>query len=76
VTDNDYRSSWIRREYTGSVSFTVQVANGRVSACSVTGGSAPQALKDATCRLIQRRARFNRDGSGAYSNTVRWVIPE
>ncbi len=84
ITDADYRTNWINREYAGTVSFSVSVgANGRVESCSVTGGSAPQELKDATCSLIQRRARFNAatDGegeatTGSYSNSVRWQIPE
>ena len=84
VTVDDYRTSWINRDYTGTVSFRVTVGtNGRVSDCAVTGGSAPDTLKNATCKLIQRRARFNPatngDGnevSGSYSSTVRWQIPE
>ena len=84
VTDSDYRSAWIRRDFAGTVSFSLSIdANGRVSNCSVTGGSAPQELKDASCSLIQRRARFNaatdgegRPTTGSYSNTVRWQIPE
>ena len=84
VTVDDYRTSWINRDYTGTVSFRVTVGtNGRVSDCSVTGGTAPGALKNATCRLIKRRARFNAatngDGNkvtGTYSSTVRWQIPE
>ncbi len=83
VTTSDYRSSWINREYTGTASFTVRVGtNGRAESCSITGGSAPQELKDATCNLIERRARFRpaTDGngdevSGTYSSTVRWEIP-
>lgn len=84
ITDADYRTNWINREYAGTVSFSVTVGtDGRVSGCSVTGGSAPQELKDATCSLIQRRARFNaatdgegRPTTGSYSNSVRWQIPE
>nr|WP_192895923.1 energy transducer TonB [Parerythrobacter lutipelagi] len=84
ITNSDYRSSWIRRDYAGTVSFNLSVgSDGRVSGCSVTGGSAPQDLKDASCSLIQRRARFNaatdgegRATTGSYSNTVRWQIPE
>lgn len=84
VTNSDYRSSWINREYSGTASFTVRVgSNGRVESCSVTGGTAPQELKDATCRLIERRARFRpaTDGNGdevagSYSSTVRWQIPD
>lgn len=83
VTTSDYRSSWINREYTGTASFTLRVnTDGRVESCSITGGSAPQELKDATCRLIERRARFepatNGNGDevpGTYSSTVRWQIP-
>ena len=36
--------------------------------------SAPGELKDATCRLIERRARFRGD-AGSFSGTVRWEIP-
>ncbi|WP_338446687.1 energy transducer TonB [Pelagerythrobacter marensis] len=83
LTDSDYRSSWINREYSGTASFTLRVGtNGRVESCSITGGSAPQELKDATCDLVQRRARFRpaTDGNGnevvgSYSSTVRWQIP-
>ena len=44
------------------------------SGCTITGGSAPQDLKDASCRLIERRARFNREGT--FSGTVQWVLPD
>ncbi|WP_209349203.1 energy transducer TonB [Pontixanthobacter sp. CEM42] len=84
VTNDDYRNSWINRDYAGTVSFRLTVGtNGRASACSVTGGSAPEALKNATCRLVQRRARFNpatngegNEVTGSYTGTVRWQIPE
>lgn len=76
ISDSDYRSSWVSREYSGTVSFTVSVgSNGRVSGCSVTGGSAPGELKDATCRLVERRARF-KGSAGSWSGTVRWQIPD
>ncbi|MDN3647039.1 energy transducer TonB [Pontixanthobacter aestiaquae] len=84
VTNDDYRNSWINRDYSGTVSFRLTVGtNGRASSCSVTGGTAPQALKDATCRLVERRARFNpatngdgKEVAGSYTSTVRWQIPE
>ncbi|MEW4449630.1 energy transducer TonB [Qipengyuania sp. JC766] len=84
VRDSDYRSSWINRDYEGTVSFRVNVgSNGRVTSCSVTGGSAPSTLKDATCSLVQSRARFNAatDSSGnrtdgTFSGTVQWQIPQ
>ncbi|MEC8180125.1 MAG: energy transducer TonB, partial [Pseudomonadota bacterium] len=45
ITDSDYRSSWISRDYSGTVSFTLSIgSNGRVSGCSITGGSAPGEL--------------------------------
>lgn len=84
VTDNDYRSSWIRREYQGVVGFSVTVGtDGRVQSCRVTRSSGHAELDSATCDLVQRRARFRpaTDGNGdettgTYSQSVRWQIPE
>ena len=76
LSDSDYRSSWISRDYSGTVSFRLSISDGgRVSGCTITGGSAPGELKDATCRLIERRARFSGD-AGSYNGTVRWEIPD
>jgi periplasmic protein TonB len=84
ITTADYRSSWIRREYTGTARFTLQVdISGRVSNCSITGSTGYRALDEATCVLLQRRARFTpargTEGQavpGIYSNSVNWTIPE
>lgn len=84
ITTNDYRSSWIRRELTGTARFTLQVdASGKVSGCTVTGSTGHEALDRATCSLIQGRAVFNpakgSDGkpvAGRYSSSVNWSIPE
>ena len=83
ITTNDYRSSWISRGYEGTVSVTLTIGtNGRVSGCTVTGGSAPSELKSASCPLIERRARFNpaeRDGqpvTGQYRQTYQWRLDE
>lgn len=84
ITPDDYRSQWVSAEYTGTVSFALEVgADGRVTGCSITGGSAPQPLKDASCSLLQRRARFNPAEAvggtkiaSTYRGTVRWQLPE
>lgn len=84
VTNNDYRTSWINRGYEGVASFTLNVdASGRVSNCTITNSTGYTALDDATCRLLERRGRFNpaKDGegktvAGTYRSSVRWTIPD
>lgn len=84
ITNDDYRTSWINRGYTGVASFALQIdARGRVSDCSITGSTGYSALDESTCRLLERRARFNpaKDSSGnvvagTYRSSVRWTIPE
>lgn len=84
VTTNDYRSSWINRELTGTAGFKVEVgANGRAVSCLITKSSGHDALDQATCDLISKRARFeparNNKGDkvgGTYSSSVRWQLPE
>jgi len=84
ITDSDYRSTWIRREMTGTASFALGInTKGRVTDCRITRSTGYTALDAATCKLISRRARFeparNSDGqvtSGTYSNSIRWVLPE
>jgi len=57
--------------------------SGRVSACEVTRSTGNVQLDAATCKLIERRARFEpaTDESGAkvvgnYTGTVKWEIPD
>ena len=84
ITQSDYRSSWIRREMTGVASFSVGVGtNGRVTNCTVDRSTGYDALDNATCKLIAKRARFNpakdRNGdtvAGDYSSSVRWQLPK
>lgn len=81
---NDYPSRALREEREGITRFTLSVgANGRVTSCRVTGSSGHSDLDDTTCRLMERRARFNpaTDGNGAevagtWSSAVRWEIPD
>ena len=84
VTDNDYKSRWIREERYGTASFRLEIAaNGRVNDCVITRSTGHTVLDKATCDLIAKRARFNpaTDASGAaisssYSSSIRWVLPD
>ena len=84
ITVDDYRSSWIAREYTGTAGFTLNLdASGRVTGCTITRSTGHDALDNATCSLLTKRARFtparNSSGeavAGRFSSTVRWQIPD
>ena len=84
ITANDYRPSWIRREWVGTARFTLNIAaNGRVENCTITGSTGHGALDAATCKLIQKRAKFQPARSsageavpGTFTNAVRWELPE
>lgn len=83
VTDNDYRTSWIRRGYSGRASFTLEIsATGRVSDCTITRSTGHTALDDATCKHLMSRGRFTpaKDSSGnavagSYSSAINWELP-
>ena len=74
IRDGDYPDAAARAGEEGRVSFDLDVAaNGRVTACRVTGSSGSAALDAATCRIMTQRARFKpaRDAQGAaISGTV------
>ncbi|WP_271439099.1 TonB family protein [Pontixanthobacter luteolus] len=84
VSQSDYRSSWVRKEFDGLARFKLTVsASGKVENCQITGSTGHNVLDQATCKLVQRRARFeparNSSGkkvSGTYTNAVRWQLPE
>ena len=84
ITTNDYRSSWIARELTGTARFRLEIAaDGRVTDCAITGSTGQAALDTATCRLLEQRARFeparNSRGdavAGSFANAVRWELPD
>ncbi|MGE3691111.1 MAG: energy transducer TonB [Novosphingobium sp.] len=84
VSSNDYPSRDLREGNQGRVSFSLGIGtDGRVTSCRVTTSSGYPGLDAATCALIPRRARFSPatgpDGqprAGAYSGTIRWVIPD
>lgn len=81
---NDYPSRALREEREGTTRFSVQVnSDGRVSSCTVTGSSGHSDLDDATCKNIERRARFrpalDPDGNeiaGSWSSRIKWEIPQ
>jgi protein TonB len=68
----------------GTVHFLLTVdETGAPLTCEVTGSSGSAELDNATCKLVQRRAKFTpaADKSGAptvgyYFNSARWFIPE
>lgn len=58
-------------------------SNGRVNECEITRSSGHASLDRNTCRLIERRARFdpatNNRGEttvGTYSGSITWQIPD
>ncbi len=84
ITDSDYRSVWIRQDMSGVAGFAVTIdAKGRVSDCTITRSTGHAALDNATCKLVERRARFHaaKDSygnaiAGTFSSSVNWKIPE
>jgi periplasmic protein TonB len=84
ATTEDYPSSAIRAEESGTTGFRLEVGpDGKASGCSVTSSSGSSTLDDATCRLVARRARFTpaKDTGGnavsdSYSGRIRWVLPK
>lgn len=84
VTDSDYRSRWVREGLSGRAGFALTIDDkGRVSDCTITRSSGHAALDQATCKLIERRARFDpaKDSygntiPGTYSSSVNWQLPE
>lgn len=84
LRDDDYRSSWINRELTGTARFRLDISrSGTITGCRVTGSTGHDELDRATCSLLRNRARFEpargREGepvAGTYDGAVRWVLPE
>lgn len=84
VTTNDYPSRSLREEEEGVTTVTLTVGtDGRVDNCRVTGSSGHARLDEATCKNMQRRARFNpatdsngNEVVGTYTQSVRWQIPQ
>jgi protein TonB len=75
IRNGDYPEAADKAMEQGFVHFELDVgANGRVTACRVTGSSGSASLDAATCTIMVKRARFvpARDAGGAAtSGTVR-----
>ena len=84
VSNDDYPSAAVRREQEGTATYALLVGtDGKVDDCRITRSTGFEALDQATCRYIARRARFDpaTDSSGAevsgtYNGTITWQIPE
>lgn len=82
VQSDDYRSN--QPFDVGVVRFRLAVsALGRVTACQIVESSGIPRLDERTCKLVQRRARFepatNANGeliASQWEQSVRWQIPE
>ena len=83
LTDDDYPGGALLRREFGAVKFRLAVdAQGKPTACSVTGSSGYSTLDDKVCEMLLRRAVFTpaRDGAGKdtpgdYNGTFTWVLP-
>lgn len=84
ATANDYPSRALREGREGVTRFRVTVtADGRAANCTIVSSSGHPDLDEATCKNVERRARFRpakdgngNDTTGSYSNSIRWVIPD
>lgn len=84
ITNNDYPGSDLRRGNEGTAQYRVVVgSDGRVSRCEIIVSTGHPGLDDATCRHIERRARFDpakngeaKPGVGNYTGSVTWQIPQ
>lgn len=84
ITTEDYPGSAQRAGEEGTTGIRVDIgSDGRVASCEVTQSSGSAALDDATCKLYQRRGRFNpaKDTEGnpiatSYNDRVRWQLPK
>jgi TonB family protein len=83
-SDGDYPAAAIRNHEQGPVAFSLSVgADGRATACSVTGSSGSAILDSTTCRLLMERARFEpaRDSTGkpttdTVAGRIIWRLPD
>ena len=84
INSEDYARSDIIRENEGTASYRLVIgSDGRVDACEITASSGHDSLDRITCRLIERRARFDpaKDGDGrsvvgTFTGQVTWRLPE
>lgn len=83
-SDEDYPAAAVRNREQGPVAFSLSIgADGRATACSVTGSSGSAILDSTTCRLLMMRARFEpaRDSKGrpttdTVTGRIVWRLPD
>ena len=84
MSTDDYPSASLRANDEGTVAYRLDVGtDGKVTGCTVTSSSGHPALDETSCRLLQRRARFNigKDEAGnptvgVYNGRFTWRIPK
>lgn len=84
ISDADYPPSAQRAGEEGTTGFALNIGpDGRVTGCNVTSSSGSSALDQATCRILQRRARFTpaRDSNGqptadTYRARITWQLKD
>jgi protein TonB len=84
LSTDDYPRAPLVDGIEGTAAYRLIVGtNGRVSACEITRSTGNGQLDAATCKFIERRARFepatDQTGAkvvGSYTGTVTWEIPE
>jgi protein TonB len=82
VTPQDYPLSALRAGHEGTVRFELTIGtDGRVTGCRITESSGYSDLDRATCRLMEKRARFQpaRDANGnpvedTYRSFLDWKL--
>ena len=83
LSDADYPAEAIRNGEEGTTGFELQVGtDGSVTACHILQSSGSRSLDEASCRIMQARARFSpaRDQAGnpvpdIVRSRIRWVMP-
>ena len=83
IANADYPRVALTRGWEGMTNYRLAIGvDGRVTSCSIVASSGHQALDEAACRFIQRRARFEpavdgsgRDVAGSFFGAVTWQIP-
>ncbi|NJM51139.1 MAG: energy transducer TonB [Sphingomonadales bacterium] len=83
ITISDYPRSALRDRREGTAAFRLSIgSDGRIDNCEITQSSGHSDLDEATCKAIQRRARFEPartasglETSGRYESKVTWKVP-
>lgn len=83
VTTSDFPGRDLHEGHQGRVGFELRIGvNGRAESCRIIASSGFPGLDAATCTNVIKRARFEAatddtgaKAPGAYSGTIRWVIP-